>query len=66
MTTTERPVTAAGLVHIPIGKRCLLLLTEAEYQRALKRGKWLRRQQALARRMADPIPGQRPTGERNT
>jgi len=40
-----------GFVHIALGKgQCQLLLTEAEYLRGLRRGKWWRRRDALAKR----------------
>ncbi len=43
----ERP---PGLIPVPLGKGCVLLLTEQEYTRALHRGKAWRRQEALAKR----------------
>jgi hypothetical protein len=43
-----------GFVHIALGKgQCHLLLTEAEYLRGLRRGKWWRRRAALRRRTED-------------
>ncbi len=32
-----------GMVKVPLGKGCILLLTQAEYLRAIKRGKAIRR-----------------------
>jgi len=40
----------AGLVPVPVGKGCVLLLSEGEYVRAIKRGKVWRRREALRRR----------------
>lgn len=42
--------TLAGLIRVPVGKGCILLLTEGEYLAGLRRGKQLRRREALARR----------------
>jgi hypothetical protein len=42
----------AGFVRVPAGKGCMLLLTPAEYRRAVRRGKWLRRAEAVRRREA--------------
>jgi hypothetical protein len=39
-----------GLVPVPIGKGCVLLLSEGEYVRAIKRGKAWRRREVLRRR----------------
>jgi hypothetical protein len=41
-----------GLVSVPVGKGCILLLSEEEYVRAIRRGKAWRRRQALRRRGA--------------
>lgn len=37
---------------IPLGKRCVLALTPEEYLRGIRRGKWLRRREAMLRREA--------------
>jgi hypothetical protein len=39
-----------GLVCIPLGKRCILLLPEREYIRGLRLGRRWKRAQALRRR----------------
>jgi hypothetical protein len=39
-----------GLIPVEVGKGCVLLLTEGEYLAGLRRGKQLRRREALARR----------------
>jgi len=39
-----------GLIPVPLGKQCLLLLTEREYLACLQRGKWWLRVTAIARR----------------
>ena len=38
------------MISVPLPKGCMLLLTEAEYQRGLLRGKVARRRKALAER----------------
>lgn len=38
------------LVVLPLAHGCLLALTQAEFRRALKRGKWLRRAEQVQRR----------------
>ena len=38
------------LICLPLGTGCLLLLTATEYTRALRRGKWWRRHEALTKR----------------
>ena len=42
-----------GLVSVPMGENCILLLSEAEYVRAIKRGRAWRRRGALRRRTRD-------------
>jgi len=49
-------VTPAGLVPVPVGKGCVLILTRTEYLRGLRRGKWWRRQEARKRR-ANAVQG---------
>ncbi|HLG43669.1 MAG TPA: hypothetical protein VI337_01500 [Nitrospirales bacterium] len=45
------PKDASGFVQVPVGKAgCVLVLTEAEYLRGIRRGKWWRRRDALRRR----------------
>lgn len=39
-----------GLIAIPVGKGCVLLLTRDEYTRGLRRGKWWRRRVAREQR----------------
>ena len=41
---------AVDMISVPLPKGCMLLLTEAEYQRGLLRGKVARRRKALAER----------------
>ena len=36
-----------GLIPVPLGKGCLLLLTEREFLARVKRGKWWRRSEAV-------------------
>lgn len=44
-----------GLVPVPVGKGCVLLLTQPEYLAALRRGKaWRRRVALLQRTQAGP------------
>jgi len=44
--------TPPGFIRIPVGKGpCQLLLTDAEYLRGLRRGKWWRRRLALRPRI---------------
>ena len=44
-----------GLILVPIGKGCVLLLLEVEYVRAIQRGKrWRRRRAVATRRGAKP------------
>ena len=38
------------LIPVPLAKGCVLLLTEREYVAGIRRGKWWRRRQAMARR----------------
>lgn len=45
---------AEPMVPVPIGKGCLLLLTQGEYLRALARGKAFRRREALQARIPQP------------
>jgi len=40
------------MIRVPLGKGCLLVLTQSEYLRALARGKACRRAEALTRRVA--------------
>lgn len=53
---------------VSLGKGCVLVLTEAEYLRGVRRGKFFRRRATLARRLApnaaDPIPEHGPRPER--
>lgn len=42
----------AGLVAVPVGTGCVLLLTDGEYRAAIRRGKWWRRWLATQRRSA--------------
>jgi len=55
MTTQRAPVRGEtvppGLVPVPIGKGCVLLLSEGEYLRAVKRGKAWKRREALRSRI---------------
>jgi len=53
----------AGLILVPL-KGAILLLTEAEYRRAIFRGKWWRRQIALARRVAKAVTTSPPPAPR--
>jgi hypothetical protein len=59
-----------GLIRVDVGKGCLLLLTQPEYENGLRRGKFYRRRLALSQRLAanaaDPIPEHRPGGDRPT
>jgi len=42
--------TPQGYVSVPVGKSCVLLLTDREYTQGLKRGKrWRRTQERMAR-----------------
>jgi hypothetical protein len=59
MTPCEAPVRPApsaagavpsGMVRVSVGKGCVLILSEGEYVRAIKRGKVWRRREALRRR----------------
>lgn len=43
-----------GLIAVPLGKACLLLLTQAEFRAGVKRGKTWRRREALAERVEMP------------
>ena len=48
----EAQATPPGFVRVPCGKGdCQLLLTDAEYLRGLRRGKWWRRRLALRPRI---------------
>ena len=47
---SEAGTVPSGLVCVPLEKNCLLLLTAVEYARAIRRGKWWRRQEAMRRR----------------
>lgn len=55
-------------IMIPLGKGCVLVLSETEYLRGIARGKTLRRRQAEAQREAArraedaPREGDLPTG----
>lgn len=49
-TPVQGETLPTALVSVPVGKGCVLLLTATEYTRALRRGKWWRRREALARR----------------
>jgi hypothetical protein len=49
-TPVQGDTLPTGLVSVPLGKDCILLLSEAEYIRAIKRGKWWRRREALTKR----------------
>lgn len=42
--------TPPGLVRLPLGKGCLLVLTEQEYRRGILRGKTMRRRETLVKR----------------
>lgn len=58
MTSIDPP---PGLIRVDVPK-ATLLLSEAEYRRAILRGKWWKRQTALARRLSpspsrDDAPG---------
>lgn len=46
---TEAP---AGLLAVPYGKGCLLLLTPQEIAAGIRRGKWWKRRQAMLARQA--------------
>jgi len=48
------------MIPVPIGKGCLLLLTETEYLLALARGKAFRRAEALKVRLATAPRQERP------
>jgi len=50
-TPVQGETVPAGLVCVPLGKGCLLLLSKEEYVRAIKRGKAWRRREALAKRI---------------
>ncbi len=45
--TTDLP---DGLLAVPYGKGCTLLFTPEKITRAIKRGKWWKRRQALLQR----------------
>ena len=47
--------TPKGMISVPLGKGCILLLTEQEYVNALKRGKIHRRREAEDRREAKAV-----------
>jgi replicative DNA helicase len=49
-TPVQGETLPAGLVLVPLGKGCALLLTATEFARGLWRGKWWRRREALRRR----------------
>jgi len=49
----------SGLIAVPV-PQAVLLLTEAEYVRGQKRGKWWRRRQAEAKRDADTVAPHTP------
>ena len=42
----------AGLIPVPLGKGCLLLLSQPEYLAGIRRGKVWRRREAEAKRAA--------------
>jgi hypothetical protein len=46
----------AGLIPVPLGKGCLLLLTEPEFVAGIRRGKSWRRRLALASRPDPSLP----------
>ncbi len=62
---TELP---AGMVAVPLGRGCILVLTRDEYLRAIRRGKLFRRRAALTGRLAtkgsDPILRHGPRPDR--
>lgn len=48
-----RPPQDEGLIRVPVGKGgCYLLLTDAEYDRGIRRGKWARRRATMEQRLA--------------
>jgi hypothetical protein len=49
-----------GLLAIPFGKGCLLLLTPQEVTAGIRRGKWWKRRQAMLQREADAVPPETP------
>jgi hypothetical protein len=51
-TTEAETDTPAGLVKVPLPKGCFLLLSVVEYERGIRRGKWLRRREAMLKREA--------------
>jgi len=54
-----------GLIAVPVPK-AVLLLTEAEYVRGLKRGKPWKRMQAEAKREADVVTPRTPRAPRRS
>jgi hypothetical protein len=42
----------ADFIRVQLDKGCFLLLTEPEYRRGIRRGKWLRRRAAMLKREA--------------
>ena len=58
MRTIDPP---PDLIPVPLAKGCVLLLTEREYVAGIRRGKWWRRRQAMARR--DQATSERPDEE---
>ena len=50
-TPSEARELPAGLVPVPVGKGCIVLLSEGEYIRAIKSGKGWKRREALRRRI---------------
>ena len=47
--------TPKGMISVPMGKGCILLLTEDEYVRALRRGKIHRRRENEMEREAKAV-----------
>ena len=50
---------ADGLIAIPLGKQCVLLLTQKEYETGIRRGKAVRRRESLAKRTSQPKKARR-------
>ena len=52
----------AGLIPVPLGKGCVLLLTPAEMENGIRRGKGWRRRQTIEAREQQPHDGERRPG----
>ncbi len=53
-----------GLLAVPFGKGCILLLTPQEVTAGIRRGKWWRRREVAVRREAGELSPKTPRAPR--